>query len=109
MILKIERYWGMAEKDPESWWMLDDIKKISYYRYKNHPFIQNFSDLDANISLLDFEEYLKKFGTKQDSRDVIKLVCRLSNGNEFVVLFDTTGYILNDDGKTIEKLIANYR
>ena len=109
MILKIERYWGPAKDDPNDWWMLDDIRKISHYVYKKHPFVKNFSDVDADIILLDYEGYLDKIGGAQDSRDVIRLVCRLSNGNEFTVLFDTIAYILNDNGKTIEKLVANYR
>ncbi len=109
MILKIERYFGPAEDDPNCWWMLDDIRKISHYRYKNHPFNQNFADIDADIFLLDYEEYLKKTEAAQQHRDVIKLVYRVSNGNEFIVLFDTIAYLLNDNGKTIEKLVANYR
>lgn len=109
MILKIERYDGYIKDDPNCWWILDDIRKISHYKYKNYPFDQQFADIDADIILLDYEEYLNKTGSSHDSRDVVKLVCRLSNGNEFVVLFDTIGYILNDDGKTIEKLVANYR
>ena len=109
MILKIERYHGYAKDEPDDWWMLDDIRKISHYKYKDHPFDQDFSTLDANITLLDYEEYLKKTNAGQPHRDVIRLVCRSSNGNEFIVLFDTIGYILNDNGKTIEKLVANYR
>lgn len=108
MILKIERYWGPAEDDPNCWWLLDDIRKISHYRHKNVPFNQVW-EFDPDISLLDFEAYLDKMGNGQPNRDVIKLVCRLANGSEFIVLFDTIAYILNDNGKTIEKLVANYR
>ncbi len=89
--------------------MLDDIRKISHYKYKDHPFNKDFADIDADIFFLDYEDYLKKMGNAQSGRDVIKLVCRLSNGDEFVVTFDTIAYILNDSGKTIEKLVANYR
>ena len=110
MILKIERYYGPAKDDPNCWWMLDDIRKISHYRYKNHQFNKDFSDDEADIFLLDYEEYLNKmFPEQKSSRDVIKLVCRLSNGNEFIVLFDTVAYLCNDEGKTIEKMVANYR
>lgn len=109
MILKIERYHGYAKDDPNDWWLLDDIRKISHYVYKNHPFNKNFSDLDANMVFLDYEDYLKNTESGQSHRNVIKLVCRLSNDNEFIILFDTIGYILNDNGKTIEKLVANYR
>lgn len=111
MILKIERYHGLpADSSPYDWWMLDDIRKISPYVYKNHPFDKDFSDTDADIMLLDYGEYLSKIGGGQaGGRDVMRLVCRLTNGNEFSVLFDTIAYILNDNGKTIEKIVANYR
>ena len=121
MILKIERYWGPWEKDPKGWWLLDDIRKISHQLYKDRSFAQDFADIDADIILLDYEGYLKNMNNEgylqnmsigkgtPEGRDVIKLVCRLSNGNEFIVLFDTIAYILNDNGKTIEKLVANYR
>jgi len=109
MILKIERYHGLAKDDPNDWWMLDDIRKISHYKYNNKPFDQDFAVIDADIILLDYEGYLDKVGGGQSSRDVIRLICRLSSGNEFSVLFDTIAYILNDNGKTIEKLVANYR
>lgn len=109
MILKIERYFGPAKSDPDCWWLLDDIRKISHYKYKNHPFSKDFADVDADIFLLDYEEYLKRMSSGRDSRDVIKLVCRKSNGNEFIALFDTMAYIMNDHGETIEKLVANYR
>jgi hypothetical protein len=109
MILKIERYYGFVKDDPCGWWMLDDIRKISHYKHKDHPFSKDFVDVDADVFLLDYEDYLENTNAAQPHRDVIKLVCRLSNGDEFVVLFDTVGYILNDNGKTIEKLVANYR
>lgn len=109
MMLKIERYYGPAQEDPNCWWLLDDIRKVSHYRYKDQPFTEMFSDVDADITLLDYEHYVKVMEHSRSLRDVIKLVCRKTGGDEFIVLFDTTGYILNDSGKTIEKLVANYR
>jgi hypothetical protein len=104
MILKIERY-----KEREDWWLLDDIRKINKAQFKQ-PFSQDFDDqIDADVFILDYEDYLEEVHGGQDSRDVIRLICRLSNGDEYVVLFDTIAYILNDNGKTIEKLVANYR
>jgi hypothetical protein len=109
MILKVERYYGPAKDDPNCWWLLDDIRKVSHYKYKDYSFDKTFADIEADIFFLDYEEYLKKTNAGQTHRDVIKLVCRLSNGDEFIVIFDTIAYILNDNGKTIEKLVANYR
>lgn len=103
MLLKIERY----TKD-QDWWILDDIRKISKAQFKQ-PFSKDFSDDEANILILDYDNYLQEQGAGQDSRDVIRLVCRLSNDSEFTILFDTIAYLLNDGGKTIEKLVANYR
>lgn len=104
MILKIERY-----KKREDWWLLDDIRKISKAQFKQ-SFKQDFDDkVDADVFILDYEDYLKEVGGGQDSRDVVRLICRLSNGDEYVILFDTIAYILNDSGKTIEKLVANHR
>jgi len=117
MILKIERYPGsrateqfMAESIIyQDWWMLDDIRKISKAQFK-HPFSQDFEDrVDADIFIMDYEEYLHSLDAGQDSRTVIRLICRLANGNEFCILFDTTAYVLNDNGKTIEKIVANHR
>ena len=108
-MLKVERYHGPAHTDPNCWWLLDDIRKISHYRYKDYPFDKDFCDIDADLVFFDYEEYLKKTNAGQPDRGVIKLVCRMSGGEEYIVLFDTTAYILNDNGKTVEKLVANYR
>lgn len=103
MLLKIERY-----KEREDWWLLDDIRKVSKAQF-NQPFNQDFDDeTDADVFILDYEDHLKAESAGQSSREVVRLVCRLSNGDEYTVLFDTVAYLLNDDGKTIEKIVANY-
>lgn len=107
MILKIERYVG----NKGDWWLLDDIRKISKVLIREMSFIEDVEE-SIDIFIFDFEQNLKDNGPDQkipSCRDVIKLVCRLSNGNEFILLFDTLAYILNDNGKTIEKLVANCR
>jgi len=101
MILKIQRY-----KEREDWWILDDIRKISKAQFRQ-SFSQDFDDeTDADIFILDYEDHST---SKESGRDVVRLICRLSNGDEFCVLFDTVAYLLNDNGKTIEKIVANYR
>ncbi|KKN13321.1 hypothetical protein LCGC14_1007540 [marine sediment metagenome] len=102
MILKIARY-----SNEQDWWMLDDIRKISKGQFIQ-PFTKDFTDHDADIFILDYVDYLDIKGAAQESRNVIKLICRLSDGSEFIVLFDTLAYLLNDNGKTIEKIVANY-
>jgi len=108
MILKIEGYPGPKIGPYQNWWLLDDIRKVSKIEFQ-HPFSQDFNDDEADIFILNYENFLISIGASQDSRKVIRLVCRLSNGNEFSVLFDTVAYLLNDEGKTIEKIVANYR
>jgi hypothetical protein len=104
MILKIERY---VDQD---WWMLDDIRKISKSHFEQ-PFDKDFESGEADIFILDYDDHLRAIPVERipDSRDVIRLICRLSDGSEFCVLFDTMAYLLNDTGKTIEKIVANYR
>jgi len=110
MILKIERYtWSRSTKD---WWMLDDIRKVKKILIREVPF-ENPDELPNNV-VFDFEQYLKDHLNKEgqivpDKRNVIELICELSNSDEFVVLFDTTAYLCNDGGKTIERMVANYR
>ena len=104
MILKIIRYVG-NERD---WWILDDIRKISRTNVGSVPFDKDFDALGVDICILDFYDSLHD-KSDQQFRDVMKLICRLSNGDEFCVLFDTVAYLLNDNGKTIEKIVANYR
>jgi hypothetical protein len=36
------------------------------------------------------------------------LICRLSDGTEYTIAFDTMVYVMNDQGRTIEKIVANY-
>lgn len=107
MILKIARY-----IEGEDWWLLDDIRKVSKAQF-TQPFDKNFEARDADIFILDYEEHLKSGPeadeTKRpDDRSVIRLVCRTAAGEEFSVLFDTIAFLLNDGGKTIEVIVANY-
>lgn len=102
MILKIERY-----MEGEDWWILDDIRKISKAQF-DQPFNKDFEHSNADIFILDYGDAPKRINSGQDTRSVVRLICRLSDGNEFCVLFDTIAYILNDNGKTIEKVVANY-
>ena len=115
MILKIERY--KVEKDDQDWWLIDNIRKISKAEFNQHP-DKDFNEAEADIFLLDYIDHLKGINANvylddiasgKRKRKVINLICRLENNNEFCILFDTVAYILNDSGKTIEKLVANYR
>jgi len=106
MILKIERY---VDQD---WWMIDDIRKVSKAHFQQ-DFNKDFETGQADIFILDLETYLNKMAgdkiVKRNSREVIRLICRLSNGDEFSVIFDTRAYLCNDEGKTIEIIVANHK
>ena len=107
MILKIGRY-----IEGEDWWLLDDIRKVSKAQF-TQPFTKNFETRDADIFILDYEEHLKSGQTSGEEqmpgdRSVIRLVCRTAAGEEFSVIFDTIAFLLNDGGKTIEVIVANY-
>lgn len=104
MILKIERYIGNSG----DWWMLDDIRKVSKVLVRLVPFKERKYEEGADIFIFDFYDSLPD-KSDQQTRDVMRLICRLSNGDEFCVIFDTIAYLLNDNGKTIEKIVANYR
>lgn len=102
MILKIERY------NDQDWWMLDDIRKISKSHFEQE-FSKDFEENDYDIFLLDYGHYLNSIGKGETARRIEQLICRISNGNEFSILFDTVAYLCNDEGKTIEKIVANYK
>uniref|UniRef100_A0A6M3KUC8 Uncharacterized protein n=1 Tax=viral metagenome TaxID=1070528 RepID=A0A6M3KUC8_9ZZZZ len=103
MILKIMRYLD------QDWWMLDNIRKISKAEFEQtHD--DNIGKAEADISLLDYENWLNQTNNHEvEGWRVVSLICRLNDGTEFRVLFDTVAYLLNDDGKTIEVILANYK
>ena len=40
--------------------------------------------------------------------EYLVVICRLIDGSEITIAFDTVAYLLNDNGKTIEKIVSNY-
>lgn len=108
MILKIERY-----RDNQKWWIYDDIKKISISNkmYHSKHGIEVPGEVDIDAVFLDIQPPCE-CGPNDIRCDscvaYYTLICRLTNGEEFSIAFDTVAYLLNDDGKTIEKILANY-
>ena len=111
MILKVARY-----TDKQSWWIFDDIRKISISEPMFHSGAPTIPDgMDAyifdmetkcNCDVVDGEECTKCICT--DCIGYYILICRLNSGEEYSIAFDTVAYLLNDNGKTIEKIVANY-
>ena len=101
MILKIRRFCN-----DEIWWILDDIRRISISRT-----LEFGSDIDSRVESKQFVDeinILDKFAGIDPKESgpfpYVRLICKLSNGSEFSVVFDTVAYLCNDSGKTIEKL-----
>lgn len=106
MLVKIVRYTGKRE----SWWIFDNIKRIT----RSDRISKITGDANdaphADLVIFDVEKTCTcgKGEGCSDCKDFIVLNCRMDNGDEFVIAFDTITYILNDNGKTIEKIVANY-
>ena len=83
MLLKVMNY------EIDGWWMLDGVKSIEK---STNDFLQE--DTDMLIFCCG-------------GKNAVVLTCILENGGTFVVMFDTTAYLLNNTGKTIEKLFVN--
>ena len=104
MILKIERY-----NNQHQWWMYDNIRKISMSK----PFRKaGISDKDYDVVLFDVATNCTCKGPGDgcsDCVDYLVAICRLTDDSEISIAFDTIAYLLNDNGKTIEKVVSNYR
>lgn len=102
MILKVERH--NLEQD---WWLLDNISKVSCSKcdYKKGDSI-----VEGDIILFDHESECNCNNGDGCNKCIrfYKLICRTKEYDEFSIVFDTVAYLCNDEGKTIEKIVANY-
>ncbi len=114
MILKIERH-----KDDQRWWLVDGIRRISSSLRMKYKTVEEQTAAAVgcpDVMFLDFKdcncappgEGCDKCVDHRHYR-VCKLNCRMNDGSDYSVVFDTTVYVLNDSGKTIEKIVANHR
>jgi hypothetical protein len=103
MIIGIQRY-----KDNQEMWLLDNIRKVSISTdLIRRPDCELFSD----IVLFDIDSDCTCQSEEVGCSSCVKykrLVCRLENGSEYIIAFDTIAYIMNDEGKTFNKVVANY-
>ena len=95
MIIKIEDY-----RERESWVLVDNIRSITKFICSENQ-VAPWSINDINMRGLPE-------GNMEKPR-YMALRCLGNDGGEFFVTFDTTAYICNDEGKTIERVIANGR
>jgi len=116
MILKIRRH-----KDCHGWWLVDGVRRIAASLRMKYETSEEQLDVMAgspDVALLDFKDcncappYKTGDGCNKcvDHKHyrVVKLNCRMNDGSDYLVVFDTTVYVLNDNGKTIEKIVANH-
>jgi hypothetical protein len=107
MLLKILRY-----TDKQKFWLLDDIRRISVseaIRLDSSGDIGYLPDIIILDTLLQIKCECDGVNNRcSDCKDYIGVNCRMNNGDEISVVFDTIAYVLNDSGKTIEKIVANY-
>lgn len=111
MLLKIERY-----DDRQCYWLYDDVKKISVslllHKGNLMEGYEGYHDEITSYDVVMFD-YPDCGCPPDDGCNKCKgyriLMCRMSDGSEYSIAFDTLAYLLNDNGKTIEKIVANYR
>jgi len=104
MILKIQRY-----SNDQQWWMFDNIRKISM----STPYCRSgITEKDYDVVLFDIKTICTCKGPGDGCNacvDYLVAICRLIDGSEITIAFDTVAYLLNDNGKTIEKIVSNYQ
>ncbi len=115
MIVKIERY----NKD-QQWWLVDGVRRIAASLRMKYETEEDRKAAMAGCPEAAFLD-LKKCNCSEDSSEecdkcvdhrhyrVCKLGCRMEDGSDCTIVFDTIVYVLNDQGKTIEKIVANYK
>jgi hypothetical protein len=116
MILKIERY-----QEGERWWMVDKIRRIASSERLEVGTAEKKRDAYAgcpDIVLLDIpkcgclwdeKEACSECSNLPEDYRVCRVKCRMEDGSDYSVLFDTILYVMNDGGGTIETVVANYR
>jgi len=97
MIVKIERY---AER--HGFVLVDNVSEIHKTDgWKPCPLRM------GDILIEDYEEATSQKTTGSSYK--IALHCIKRDGSEITIVFDTVVYVMNDNSKTIEKIIANDR
>ena len=102
MIIKIERH-----RENQKYWLLDGISKVSVSEMLS---IGEPGGLWSNHDIILYDHLVgDESDTKYNPTPYQLLICRLENGKEMSIGFDTVCYIMNDSGKTMEKLVVNHR
>lgn len=98
MILKVK-----VNYEDRDWWILDDIRRVvvSKQIFSHLSKEEHIKSVSKDIDICLLSNSNDKKGVKY-----IRLSCRKTNGEEFLVIFDTVAYLCNDEGKTVEKIVV---
>ena len=113
MILKILRYNRRPNKEIgefQRYWMIDNVRKYSLSTPIRKQ-QKTIADDDYDVAFMDMPETNCTCQEMDECNLCIYynvLMCRMDDGSEYNIAFDTMCYILNDNGKTIEKIVVNY-
>lgn len=83
------------------WWIEDGITKISIVEIEVPPVGTVSLIAEADCSLL-LPDIIKKEGVQK----AIQLICWMKDGNKRVIVFQGEAFLLNDEGRTIERLVT---
>lgn len=96
MIVKIP-YRPKNDDKNKRWFIQDNVDRV----YAHAPRKMKWKDCDMEIELLSHVDLLE---LNEDSELTVSILCvQKNNGEEFRILFDTTAFLCNDNGKTIDK------
>jgi len=105
MILKIKRF-----SQTEQWIIIDEIQRISI----SEPRIKvpNYCLADYDVVIGDVESQCNCLDSEEESscsncKKYIFCECIMNDNNVLRIAFDTFAYLLNNEGKTIEKIVVN--
>jgi len=110
MLLKVANY-----NNQQKWWMFDNITKISV----SEPFNRSgLEGVEYDVTIFDMPQKCSCSGPPHENLhdgnvcnncvQYTVAVCKRSDDSEITIAFDTMAYLLNDNGKTIEKIVSNY-
>lgn len=104
MILKIRRF-----TITDQWFIIGDIRSIdvseSYYKGVNYAFMDYDKIIDDVKSECGCSGEPDK-GVCSKCKRYILCTCKLNDGSDYYISFDTMAYLLNNEGKTIEKIVV---
>lgn len=88
--------------EPGGWWIEDNIAKVHIVNIKLHEGVAPSADT-VDCYLPHPDSHPK---SPDGVENAIRLICRMKDGSERVIVFQGRAYLLNDEGKTIETMVG---